>query len=147
MECLVLHAGAVVGQATLDSAPAAAAGASGSDAEPTWTGLLRPTPAYEPIRATCQAFTRLLTAAPHRPSSEAVDAVTGLPAGMGQMLEAIFAVRALDLQLATLEGARIPTTQVLVQDASAMRDALPPDQAPQVMPDDLVMVIAMLGDR
>lgn len=142
MECLVLHAGTTVGATTLEP-PA-------SDARPeegaAWTGLLRPTPAYEAIRATCQAFTRLLVAAPERPSAAPVDVTTGLPAGMEQMLEAIFAVQSLGLQLTTVDGEPIATEQVLIQDASELRDVVPTGGAPDVRADDLVMVLATLSD-
>ena len=142
MECLVLHAGTAVGSTTLE--PPASDAPPGDGA--AWTGLLRPTPAYEAIRATCQAFTRLLTAAPQGLSAGPVDVTTGLPAGMEQMLEAIFAVQSLDLQLTTVDGEHIATEQVLIQDASEMRLALPPDRAPDVRPDDLVMVLVTLAE-
>lgn len=142
MECLVLHAGTTVGSTTLEPPASDATPAEGA----AWTGLLRPTPAYEAIRATCQAFTRLLTAAPQRPSSALVDVATGLPAGMDRMLEAIFAVRSLDLRLTTVDGEHIATEQVLIQDASEVREALPADRAPEVRADDLVMVLATIAE-
>lgn len=119
MECLVLHAGEVVGRTTLeahDGTPGAAA------LGPTLTGALHPTVAYESIRATCQQLTRAMLAEPPvmAETGPAVEGEVTLPPGFDRMLEALFAVHALGLQLTTADGVLIPTAQVLIQDLAPM---------------------------
>ena len=119
MECLVLHAGEVVGRTTLeahDGTPGAAA------LGPTLTGALQPTAAYESIRATCQQLTRAMLAEPPivAETARAVEGEVTLPPGFDRMLEALFAVHSLGLQLTTADGDPIPTAQVLIQDLAPM---------------------------
>ena len=131
MWCHLVHDGVVVGRVDLAPAVPVPAGLPHPPLDPDLlTGVLEPTPAYETIRATCQAWV---------PASPGAD---GLPMVFGDPGTGAARVGALGLRLQTPAGAPLAVRHLHVMDLTGIRSFVPPEHVADISRIEVSAVLA-----